>query len=439
MEIREVKIEEYWPLIVKNTEEFGQIAVAENPEFNQLAECIYRVLKDGFIHDATEYGVSRWENMLGLAVTADMTLDDRKAAILTYLSIKLPYTWRVLKRMLTGLLGEDNFEMSIDNDTQTVTIALALAVDHMRGKIDELCARVIPQNLVIDVDELPMDYTRVEFLESTGTQAIVLPVNIKDAKSWSTSTEVQITEFPAQGTGAQEGCNLQFQWGLWGSASGGISVFMSANNVSGNLNLGKVSELSSSWTTLAVGFDAPSHRWGKWGLNSAEDEGSNGPPNVTEFVLFSVKRYGRFAYSQKVRKKWLVLKADGGTLFSLIPALDPTGAPCMFDIVSLTPFYNSGTGDFLYPTDAAPVMTLDLDEKFYAKRTEHGIRRLYHVPEGCTMSKDEYAAKNGFKEILEPPMPLKGYWVPQWKETETQLICEWVETEPPTEEGIENE
>jgi len=27
-----------------------------------------------------------------------------------------------------------------------------------------------------------------------------------------------------------------------------------------------------------------------------------------------------------------------------------------------------------------------------------------------------------------------GYWVPEWRETDTQLICEWVETEPPTEE-----
>lgn len=125
---------------------------------------------------------------------------------------------------------------------------------------------------------------------------------------------------------------------------------------------------------------------------------------------------------------------DSMLINHFIPALDSTGTPCMFDLVSRQPFYNSGIGDFLYPTDAVPAVSASLDEKFYAKLTEHGVRRLYYVPKGCTMTKDEYAAANGFKELVEPPMPLEGYWMPVWRETETQLICDWVETEPPAEE-----
>lgn len=117
----------------------------------------------------------------------------------------------------------------------------------------------------------------------------------------------------------------------------------------------------------------------------------------------------------------------------LLPRLDPTGAPCMFDRVSRKVFYNQGTGDFAYPTDAAPAAAIGLDDEFYAKLTEHGVRRLYRVPEGCNMTKDEYAAANGFKEIVEPPMPIEGYWTPQWRETDTQIILEWVKTEPPTD------
>lgn len=118
------------------------------------------------------------------------------------------------------------------------------------------------------------------------------------------------------------------------------------------------------------------------------------------------------------------------TIRNYVPALDPTGAPCMYDTVSRKTFYNSGTGDFIYPTDAAPAVSADLDEKFYAKLTEHGVRRLYHVPHGYTGSKDQYATENGYKELVEPPMPLEGYWTPEWRETETQLILEWVEAEP---------
>lgn len=32
----------------------------------------------------------------------------------------------------------------------------------------------------------------------------------------------------------------------------------------------------------------------------------------------------------------------------LIPAIDPSGVPCMYDLISRQPLYNQGTGEFLY-------------------------------------------------------------------------------------------
>ena len=149
--LREVKIEEYWPLIVKNTAEFGQIAVAENPEFNNLAECIYRVLCDSFIDaDMTEYGVSRWEKMLGITPAEGSSLDDRKAAILTQLSVKIPYTWRVLKQMLVPILGgEDKFVMEYVNDEGKLVVHTDRLDDAMLDTVSDLLERVLPQNIEV--------------------------------------------------------------------------------------------------------------------------------------------------------------------------------------------------------------------------------------------------------------------------------------------------
>lgn len=112
-----------------------------------------------------------------------------------------------------------------------------------------------------------------------------------------------------------------------------------------------------------------------------------------------------------------------------IPCLNETGTPCMFDTVTQTPFYNNGTGDFLYPGSESQVVTSSIDDKFYAKMTEHGIQRLYKTPDNYSGTKDDYASEYGFKEIVEPPMPTDGHWSPQWIETDTQLICNWVEAE----------
>ena len=128
------------------------------------------------------------------------------------------------------------------------------------------------------------------------------------------------------------------------------------------------------------------------------------------------------------------MKEDGALQRNFIPALDPEDTPCMFDTITRTPFYNQGTGDFLYPGAESQVVTSDLDETFYAKMTPHGIKRLYKVPSHVDMSKDEYAMANGYKQLVEPPMPQTGYWIPQWSETDTQVICNWIETEAPSEE-----
>lgn len=127
---------------------------------------------------------------------------------------------------------------------------------------------------------------------------------------------------------------------------------------------------------------------------------------------------------------------EGKPIGIYVPALDPENAPCMFDLITQTPFYNEGTGDFTYPGASSQVVTSDLDETFYAKKTEHGIKRLYKVPSDCTLSKDEYAQLNGYKQLVEPPMPQNGYWTHRWTETDSQLICEWIETEAPIEETI---
>lgn len=42
------------------------------------------------------------------------------------------------------------------------------------------------------------------------------------------------------------------------------------------------------------------------------------------------------------------MSRNGITLLQFVPALDQSGVPCMYDMVSKKPFYNQGTGEFLY-------------------------------------------------------------------------------------------
>lgn len=42
------------------------------------------------------------------------------------------------------------------------------------------------------------------------------------------------------------------------------------------------------------------------------------------------------------------ISRNGEKMIDLIPCIDPSGVPCMYDTVSKQPFYNQGTGEFLY-------------------------------------------------------------------------------------------
>ena len=63
----------------------------------------------------------------------------------------------------------------------------------------------------------------------------------------------------------------------------------------------------------------------------------NGQPQVTEVFKQQYRLYG-----------FSIKNAKAEFMMNLLPCLDKNGTPCMYDTVSKKPFYNQGTGEFLY-------------------------------------------------------------------------------------------
>ena len=126
-----------------------------------------------------------------------------------------------------------------------------------------------------------------------------------------------------------------------------------------------------------------------------------------------------------------VLK-NGVLVRNYIPVVDELGNGCLYDTVTRTPKYSTGTKGLLHPEQETEVATYSLRRPvMYGELTVHGLRRLYHVPAGYNGSKEEYAEENGFKPIVETEQPETGYWSPQWHETDEEIILEWIEIEEP--------
>jgi hypothetical protein len=183
---------------------------------------------------------------------------------------------------------------------------------------------------------LPAGYTRVEFLESTGTQYVRLPkleVNNND----TIKSEYLLTGYKdasANGlfsiVGYDSGQYLRLyttrNTDINGRATGykfgdaGLSKFLPERE------LIKFEITKDGCVVNGVQYD---------NLNTLEFSYS-GMLLFTQYVLGqywpSEVRFYKFSVSQKCK---------------LQPALDPAGKPCMFDLVTRTPFPNNGTGQFI--------------------------------------------------------------------------------------------
>lgn len=306
------------------------------------------------------------------------------------------------------LVGLIDTKALIENDSKTTVLPYDYVDITLDKRLETLMTfnageRCKHLNVKYDIF-LPKGYKRLEYLESTGTQYLPT-LHFQESLTAYVEIDCQFT-----------------------SSAGRQLLGFDTKTLYWGVNEGR-------WEKALAYFDTPpvlerythkaqvyNNKGGQLEIGTFTAPIKNQNETVSNFIfrINSTLIYRLFSFK---------LSTDYGLIHNFIPCLDPNGAPCMYDIISQEPFYNEGTGQFLYPGAESQVVTSDLDENFYAKKTEHGIQRLYKTPDDYSGTKDDYAIENGFKQLVEPPMPTDGHWSPQWIETDTQLICNWVEAE----------
>lgn len=182
-------------------------------------------------------------------------------------------------------------------------------------------------------------YMRLNYLESSGTQWLV--TNIKPAQSMrallkfetlsSVSTSYQWF-FGGGRSASKAGCfALAVSQGSWYHEISGT------NRTAGSVSANQVYDIDYSVTQFSVNGAV-------YSTYATTLSISNDYINIFRCVN------GTNQYDAKpnCRIYNFTLTQDGQPVFNGIPALDPSGRPCMYDTVTKKPFYNQGTGEFKY-------------------------------------------------------------------------------------------
>lgn len=159
------KINEYLPKVLQPIEEYKTTNENLDIELDLLDSQINSILKEVIANTASEYGIQRWENSLGLTHSETDSLELRRFRITNILTNKLPYTYRWLRNKLIEITGDSSgWALNIDNDNYTIVVTLTHMDLDMMAEVQKNLRYAIPANMILEMgsdEPIPSDLIRV--------------------------------------------------------------------------------------------------------------------------------------------------------------------------------------------------------------------------------------------------------------------------------------
>lgn len=171
--IREVDLATYLPEFMQAYKEPVAALEAESPEFNIVWSATNRVLYNRFIATADEYGISRFEKIMGLYPESTDTLEIRRTRIMARWFTTTPYTIRMLiSRVSTVLNYDQKFFVALVKDAYELILAVSSTEDIPVDELKYILSEMVPVNMLYKIVWF-LIYT-IEFKEQFRLQRIWL-------------------------------------------------------------------------------------------------------------------------------------------------------------------------------------------------------------------------------------------------------------------------
>lgn len=151
-------INKYLPKVLQPILEFQVINASLDVELTTIDDNIVDMEKEVIVATASEYGISRWENTLGITPSATDTLEIRRFRITTLLANKPPYTYRWLKNKLTLIVGNSTgWTLDVNYGLYKVTIVLSGLDTTLMGEVQRQLRNIIPANMILEIGGSPLN------------------------------------------------------------------------------------------------------------------------------------------------------------------------------------------------------------------------------------------------------------------------------------------
>lgn len=253
-------------------------------------------------------------------------------------------------RAIEQIVGKGNAKVEYGDGKMTVVLAPSVTAAQF-AEVENLLGRLLPKDVEEDIDPLPSGYTRVEFLESTGTQYILAP--------WAAYDEIEYISQLRNTTHdihCPAGC----------SDSEGTGIYLTEYNPSGlycrygvNYYYSRPNDNFPSYEVHEVKIkDFKLYLNNNLFANIQRSDFEFGNSDyIGVFVRFTKSKNAvDYVYQGAIYR--VSIKSKDINVYTFIPCLDDKGIPCMFDMVTRQTFRNNGTGQFIVGLTMAQALDL---------------------------------------------------------------------------------
>ncbi len=147
--VREVELISYLPAFMQKYKEPAATLGAEDSEFAIAWSEADKILYNRFIATADEYGIGRFEKLLGLYPAQEDDLESRRMKVQSRWVNKIPYTLRVLAEKIRILGDGADFRMEADfRQGYEMWVQTMLEIAGQVGELERIVEETVPCNIV---------------------------------------------------------------------------------------------------------------------------------------------------------------------------------------------------------------------------------------------------------------------------------------------------
>ncbi len=142
----------YLPEMVRDLKEFRKLGEVEGLILEDAAGAKDTLIRNQWILTAERSGLLRLAKMMKLQGAEWMETETLRQEILYRWSCRRPYTLFHLQDWLDNCLGTENYSLRLERDNYRLQVILELRVQEQQEFLQKYLRRVIPANLILDVD-----------------------------------------------------------------------------------------------------------------------------------------------------------------------------------------------------------------------------------------------------------------------------------------------